>query len=429
MQKQGSLLVIAGMMLPIAASVVACHSDGGSTRAKADEIPSAQVATAQRGNLAHTLSLAGQFQPYQVVDVHPKVTGFMAKINVDIGDRVHKGQTLAVLEVPELNAQLRGTGFEMQQAKDELLRTQHEIKRAEATHSALHADYQRLLEASKAQPGLVAQQELDDAQSKDLSSESQVDAAKAAAAGAQEHIQVAGADNERVQALQNYTNVTAPLDGVVIWRYADTGALIQSGTNSNDQDIPIVRLSQSGLLRLRMPIPEADVQFVHLGDSMEVRVDAIGRSFTGKIVRFTRDVNFETRTMETEVDVENRDLSIAPGMYANTQMQLAHADNVTTIPVEALVLKGNQQTVYCLDSENRIRIRTVQVGLRGSKLAEITTGIEPGDRVVLGGQENYTEGERVAPILTQEPASEVVHESGGVIDLKAESEDNNGGAK
>jgi RND family efflux transporter MFP subunit len=429
MRKQSLLLVILGMTLPVPLFVVACHSDGGSTRAKADEIPSAKVATAQRGNLAHTLSLAGQFQPYQVVDVHPKVTGFMAKINVDIGDRVHKGQTLAVLEVPELNAQLRGTGFEMQQAKDELLRTQHEIKRAEAIHSALHADYQRLLEASKAQPGLVAQQELDDAQSKDLSSESQVDASKAAAAGAQEHIQVAGADNERVQALQNYTNVTAPLDGVVVWRYADTGALIQSGTNSNEQDIPIVRLSQSGLLRLRMPIPEADVQFVHLGDSMEVRVDAIGRSFTGKIVRFTRDVNFETRTMETEVDVENRDLSIAPGMYANTQMQLAHADNVTTIPVEALVLKGDKQTVYCLDSENRIRIRTVPVGLRGSKLAEIKGGLEPGDRVVIGGQENYTEGERVTPILTQEPASEVVHESGGVIDLKAESEENNGGAK
>ena len=156
MRKQSLLLVILGMTLPVPLFVVACHSDGGSTKAKAEEIPSAQVATAQRGNLAHTLSLAGQFQPYQVVDVHPKVTGFMAKINVDIGDRVHKGQTLAVLEVPELNAQLRGTGFEMQQAKDELLRTQHEIKRAEATHSALHADYQRLLEASKAQPGLVA---------------------------------------------------------------------------------------------------------------------------------------------------------------------------------------------------------------------------------------------------------------------------------
>jgi RND family efflux transporter MFP subunit len=429
MRRQGSLLFVVGMMVPISVCVVACQSNGENASTNADEIPSAQVATAQRGNLAHTLSLAGQFQPYQVVDVHPKVTGFMAKINVDIGDRVRKGQTLAVIEVPELRAQLKGTGFEMQQAKDELLRAQHEIKRAEATHSALQADYERLSAASKAQPGLVAQQELDDAESKDLSSESQVDAAKAAAAGAEEHIQVAGANNERVQALQNYTNVTAPLDGVVVWRYADTGALIQSGTNSNEQDIPIVRLSQSGLLRLRMPIPESDVRFVHLGDQMQVRVDAIGRSFTGKIVRFTRDVNFETRTMETEVDVENRDLSIAPGMYANAQMQLAHAENVTTIPVEALVLKGNQQAVYCLDPDNRIRIRTVQVGLRGSKLAEITNGLQPGDRVVLGGQEKYTEGEHVAPILTQEPASEVVHESGGVIDLKAESEGNNGGAK
>ncbi|MGA3049767.1 MAG: efflux RND transporter periplasmic adaptor subunit [Terracidiphilus sp.] len=429
MRKQTSLFLVAGLSLSIGSCIVACRGNGKDSSAKADEVPSAQVATAQRGNLAHTLSLAGQFQPYQVVDVHPKVTGFMEKINVDIGDKVHKGQVLAVLEVPELNAQLKGTGFEVERSKDELLRAQHEIKRAEATHAALHADYQRLLEASKAQPGLVAQQELDDAQSKDLSSESQVDAAKAAAAGAQEHTQVAGADNERVQALKNYTNVTAPLDGVVVWRYADTGALIQSGTNSNEQDIPIVRLSESGLLRLRMPIPENDVQFVHLGDRMQVRVDAIGRSFTGKIVRFTRDVNFETRTMETEVDVDNRDLSIDPGMYANTQMQLAHADNVTTIPVEALVLKGDQQSVYCVDADNRIRIRTVQVGLRGSKLAEIKSGLEPGDRVVIGGQENYAEGERVEPILTTEPASETVHESGGVIDLKAAAEENNGGAK
>jgi RND family efflux transporter MFP subunit len=374
------------------------------------------------------LSLAGQFQPYQVVDVHPKVTGFMVKINVDIGDRVHKGETLAVLEVPELNAQLKGTVFEMQRAKDDLLRTQHEIKRAEAIHSALHADYERLLETSKAQPGLIAQQELDDAQSKDLSSESQVDATKAEAAGAQQHAEVAHTDNDRVQALQNYTNVVAPLDGVIVWRYADTGALIQSGTNSNEQDIPIVRLSQSGLLRLRMPIPENDVQFVHIGDLMKVRVDAIGRSFTGKIVRFTRDVNFETRTMETEIDVENQDLSISPGMYANTEMQLGHAENVVTIPVEALVLSGSQETVYLLDASNHIRTRNVEVGLRGSKLAEIKSGLEAGDRVILGAQDKYSEGQQVSPILTPEPASDVMHEAGGVIDMKAE-EENSGGAK
>ena len=161
-----------------------------------------------------------------------------------------------------------------------------------------------------------------------------------------------------MQALQNYTSVVAPLDGVIVWRYADTGALIQSGANSNEQDIPIVRLSQSGLLRLRVPIPEDDIRYVHEGDPLQVRVDAIGRSFTGKIVRFTRDVNFETRTMETEVDVKNKDLSIAPGMYANAQLRMAHVENVVTIPVEALVLKRGQQTVYLLDGNNRVHVRT-----------------------------------------------------------------------
>ena len=428
MRKRTSLIVAAGITIPVLAGIVAYIVMNQQPNAHAAEAPSAKVAVAARGDIAHTLSLAGQFQPYQVVDVHPKVNGFMVKINVDIGDKVRKGQTLAVLEVPELNAQLKGTVFEVQRAKDDLLRTQHEIKRAEAVHSALHADYERLLETSKAQPGLIAQQELDDAESKDLSSESQVDAAKAAAAAAEQHTEVAHSDNDRVQALKNYTNVVAPLDGVIVWRYADTGALIQSGTNSNEQDIPIVRLSQSSLLRLRMPIPENDVQFVHLGDPMQVRVDAIGRAFTGKIVRFTRDVNFETRTMETEIDVDNQDLSISPGMYANTQMQLARASNVTTIPVEALVLKENREEVYSLDAGNRVRIRNVEVGLRGSKLAEIKNGLEPGDRVILGGQENYTEGEQVSPISTPTPSSDVLRESGGVIDMKAE-EENNGGAK
>jgi RND family efflux transporter MFP subunit len=429
MRKRCSSIFALGSMLPLVMCFVACRSNGKTPETRADEIPSAKVATAARGNIAHTLSLAGQFQPYQVVDVHPKVTGFMAKINVDIGDRVHKGQTLAVLEVPELKAQLQGAGFETQQAQDDLLRAQHEIKRAEATHAALHADYQRLLETSKAQPGLVAQQELDDAQSKDLSSESQVDAAKSAADAAREHQQAAHSEKDRVQALQNYTNVVAPLDGVIVWRYADTGALIQSGTNSNDQDIPIVRLSQSGLLRLRMPIPESDVKYVHVGDAMQLRVDAIGRSFTGKIVRFTRDVNFETRTMETEVDVDNHDLSISPGMYANAQMQLAHVENVTTIPVEALVLKGNRQVVYALDADNRIHIRNVEIGIQGSKLAEVKSGLEPGDRVVLGGQENYREGEQVDPIPVQEPTSDVVREAGGTIDMNAEPEAKTGDTK
>ena len=421
MRKLASLIFAAGLMFPVMASIVACHSADSKSDARAAAVPSAKVATAQRGDISHVLTLAGQFQPYQVVDVHPKVSGYMSRINVDIGDIVHQGQTLAVLEVPELKAELEQTVFQLQQTKEEITRAQHEINRAEAEHAALHAASERLKQAAAGRPGLIAQQELDDAEAKDLASEAQVDAAKSAMAAAQEHTGAARSDNQRVEALHNYTNVTAPLDGVVIWRYADTGALIQGGTNSNDQTLPIVRLSQSSLLRLRIPVPEDDVKYVHLGDQLQVRVDAIGRSFTGKIVRFTREVNFETRTMETEVDVENKDLSIAPGMYANTLLQLAHDTNVVTIPVEALVLNGQQETVYALDDSNRIHIRNVAVGLQGSRLAEITNGLNPGDRVVIGGQDKYQEKEEVNPLLTTESASETVQETGGMIDMKAEA--------
>jgi len=427
MRKRTSIVLAIGLALPAILALVSCSSQGKNSEAKTPDIPTATVAEVKRGTIAHTLSLAGQFQAYQVVDVHPKVSGFMRKINVDIGDKVRKGDTLAVLEVPELQAQLEATKFDMEQAKSEILRAQHEIKRAEAINAAEHLDYQRLSDTSKAQPGLVAQQELDDAQSKDLSSASQVDAAKAAADAAQQHAQAARANNERVQAIQNYTNVVAPIDGVVVWRYADTGALIQSGTNSNQQDLPIIRLAQSQLLRLRMPIPEDDVQYVHVGDPMQIRIDSLNRSITGKVVRFTRSVDFETRTMETEVDVDNRDLSIAPGMYANTKLQLAIANDVLTIPVEALIIRGDQQAVYVLGADNQVHVRNVTVGLRGSKLAEIKSGLKQGERVIVGGQEKYRDGEEVTAILAHTDSSEEMKESGGVIDLKAE--ENNGGAQ
>jgi RND family efflux transporter MFP subunit len=420
MHKGLSITFTASVSICVISAIAACHTAPGGGEAKAASAPSARVGVAEHGNISHVLTVAGQFQPYQVIDVHPKVSGYMKQINVDIGDIVHQGQTLAVLEVPELKAELQQSVFRLDQTKEEITQAQHEINRAVATHSALHAAYERLEEAAKGHPGLIAQQELDDAQAKDLSSESQVDAAKAAMAAAKQHTGAAQADNERVQALHDYTTVQAPIAGVVVWRYADTGALIQGGTNSNSQDLPIVRLSQSSLLRLRIPVPETDVRYVHDGDELQVRVDAIGRSFTGKIVRFTRDVNFETRTMETEVDVENKNLTIAPGMYANTMLRLAHVENVVTIPLEALVLNDRQQLVYVLDSNNHVHLRPVQIGIEGSKLAEIKSGLNAGDRIVVGGQDQYQENEEVSPEVEPTQASETYQETGGMIDLKGE---------
>lgn len=129
MRKRSSLILAVGLFLLVVFSTIACDSKPKGSDASAAEIPSAQVAAVQRGNITHVLRVAGQFQPYQMVDVHPKVSGYMVRINVDIGDVVHKGQTLAVLEVPELKAEVQGSAFALEQSKQEIIGAQHEINR------------------------------------------------------------------------------------------------------------------------------------------------------------------------------------------------------------------------------------------------------------------------------------------------------------
>jgi RND family efflux transporter MFP subunit len=254
---------------------------------------------------------------------------------------------------------------------------------------------------------------LDDAQSKDLASESRVDAAKAALAAAKQQSESAKADNERVGDLADYTRVTAPLDGVIIWRYADTGALIQAGTSSDTQSLPIVKLSQSGLLRLRLPVPEDAVEFVHEGATVTVYVDAVHRSFEGKVVRFTRNLSLATRTMETEIDVENKDLSLTPGEYANTTIELERHDNVLTIPVQAVIRNGAQQSVLTVDSSHRIQARNIATGLQGSSLIEVKSGLAEGDLVVTGNQASYQAGETVVTNLQPGTALDTSEERSG----------------
>lgn len=386
-----------------------CSGRGSHTQA-AQQPPAANVVSVQRGTITHTLSLAGQFEPYQVVEVHAKVSGYIRKINVDIGDKVRAGQVLATLEVPELNAQLKGAVSEVAHSKDEIARAGKDVARAESYHAALHANYIRLRDANAGQPGIIAQQELDDAKSRDLAAEAQVEMAKSSLSGAQQQSDVASADRERVAALAGYSTVTAPLSGVILWRYADTGALIQSGTSSDTQSLPIVKLSQSDLLRLRVPVPESDVRFVHIGAPVSVHVDALDRSFAGTVVRFTRNVSLETGTMETEIDVPNRDLAITPGMYANVLLNLEQKNNVLVIPDSAIVQDASQATAFVVNQDNHVEIRPVQLGLRGSTLVEVTGGLKAGDRVINGGQSSYHAGEEVRPQAEHAPTTDTKKE-------------------
>ncbi len=363
----------------------------------ASAVPTAPIVTVKRSNLATHLSVAGQFQPYQEVDLHAKVSGYIRQIRVDIGDRVRQGEVLAILEVPELDAQLQGAQASVRHSRAEILRQQEEVNRAESMHAALHAEYKRLAQAAAARPGLIAEQELDDALAKDQESEAQIAAAKSSLEAAKQQLDVAQADSTRVKTLFDYSTITAPFTGVITMRYADTGALIQAGTSSATQYMPVVRIAQSDVLRLRMPVPESDVPFIQQGSEVQIHIDATGKTVTGKIVRFTRALDSSTRTMTTEVDIPNPDLTLSPGMYAETTIQLQDRRNVLVLPTQAVVQSGNNAYVLVVNEQNQVERRDITLGLQTPNEMEIASGLQEGDRVIAAGQANYQVGETVQP--------------------------------
>ena len=181
------------------------------------------------------------------------------KSMVDYGTHVKTGQVMAVLEIPELEAQLQEDQAEIKNAVNQVSRAQHELSRYQAQYNALHLEYTRLNGVFQSQPGIVAQQEVDDAQGKDLAASSQVDAGQAALEAAQSQLAVAKAKLVHDQSLFDYSKITAPFPGVVTERYANLGTLVQAGTGSSTQAMPIVRLSEDDLFRLVIPVPESYV--------------------------------------------------------------------------------------------------------------------------------------------------------------------------
>jgi RND family efflux transporter MFP subunit len=276
-------------------------------------------------------------------------------------------------------------------SQEEIARLKSEVARSEASYAATHANYLRLKQASEQQPGLVAAQELDDAQAKDRSASSQVDAAKSAVAAAQGQLAVSNADRMRVSSMAQYATITAPFSGVVTMRYADTGALIPAGTSESNAQA-VVKLAQSDLLRLRMPIPEQDVPLVREGSQVMVHVQATGQAFQGSIVRFTRDVSNSTRTMLCEVDVPNPHLTLAPGMYASVTFHLRQSNSSLIIPSSA-VIQGDRPAVFVVSNNGVVRKQPVVLGITSANEQEITGGLSAGDQVVVSGSGNLQPGE------------------------------------
>jgi RND family efflux transporter MFP subunit len=398
--------IVIGAVIALAiviATALLMHSLGGEKKAAEPSRRVAPVVYAIRGPLENSITLTGEFRPFQQVDVHAKVAGYIRHIFVDVGDKVSTGQELAILEVPELNAQVMGAQADIRRSQDATRRAQSDIERAESTHQAYHSAYTRLKQASEERPGLVAEQELDDSLAKDKESEAQINSARAALAESQNQLGMAQATLERLSALQAYSHITAPFTGVVTKRYADTGALIQAGTASDTQSMPVVQLAEWSLLRLVIPVPESAVTQLQLGSVVQVHVSALKQDFQGRVARFADALNEETRTMHTEIDVENKQGALTQGMYAEVKLALQQKTNALSLPIQAVVQEGNERYVLVLDNEDRVQKRDVEVGEQTSSTVEILHGLSEKDRVISAGQANYQIDEVVKAKV--EPAS------------------------
>jgi multidrug resistance efflux pump len=215
--------------------------------------------------------------PYQELDVMAKVAGYIRTISVDIGDWVRTGQLLATLEIPETENDLAKAEASIEQSEAENTVTRDELRRATSAHDIAHLSFVRIEDVAKREPGLVPRQEVDEAQSKDLITEAQASAAESNLAVAGLRTKVARADETRIKTMNAYARITAPFDGVVTKRDASVGPMIQAGTASQSQAMPVLRVSQHNLLRLILPVPESVGARIHDGETVDVRVPALAQ--------------------------------------------------------------------------------------------------------------------------------------------------------
>jgi len=359
--------------------------------------PVVAVEKVVRADMEQRLSLAAAFRPFQEIEVHAKVAGYLKSISVDVGDRVSAGHLLAVLEIPELEDEMRQDEASVKRANQQIQQAQAERERAEYAHEVAHLAATRLSSILKSSPNLVAQQEIDEASARDRISEAQVATATAALAAAREQTEIARASQRKTRTLHAYSQITAPFAGVITHRYADVGAMIQAGTSSQTQAMPIVRLSQNSRLRLVISVPESAVSRVRPGIPVDVKVQSLQQTIVGTVARVADRLDADTRTMRVEVDVPNPTLELVPGMYASASIVLASVRNALVVSVQAVDHNGSAPSVLIVSREGRLEARNVTLGLDAGDRVEVSAGLSEGDLVVVGSRSQLKAGVIVVP--------------------------------
>lgn len=357
--------------------------------------PTVPVAIAAPASLENNLVLSAEFRPFQEVDVMAKIAGYVRAINVDIGSHVAQNAVLATLEVPEVQDDVAKAKAGVSAADANIITAQAAIQRAEANSNIATLSFKRMSDVAKRDQGLVPRQEIDVAQAKQLEAAAQLASANSSLKAAEQSKAQTQSEYSRAQAMLQYATIRAPFAGVVTKRYANTGSMIQAGISSQTQAMPVVRLAQNNLLRLVLPVPVNAVPEIRNGQTVDVDVTSTGRKLQGKVTRYADSVQTATRTMDTEVDVPNPDGSLVPGMYAEVHLHLANHPATLSVPLDAVDGLGTSVQQAYVVRDGIVHLVTVQVGLQTANRVEILSGLDKGDKVIVGRHTGISDGQRV----------------------------------
>jgi len=351
--------------------------------------PSVNVVIARGGEATRPVTLPGETAAWYESTLYARVTGYVAKWYVDIGDPVRRGQVLATIETPELDADLAAARAELTAAEAQIKVRAAEADFAKSTH-------ERWRDSPK---GVVSDQERE-------AKRADYDSAVARLNAAHAQVALDKARVERFMALTQFKQVTAPFDGTVTERRVDVGNLVTAGSSSNTL---LYRLSQQDPMRVFVDVPQSAAgELMKNGVPVQITASSIpGRTFSGNIVRTARAMNPQARTLRVEVDIPNTDQLLVPGMYVDVSFAL-QSSNLVQVPAAALLFRASGPQVAVVDNAGRVSIRKVSIARDDGNMVELGSGVLPGDKVALNLSSQISDGTVVSPTESASAASVAV---------------------
>jgi RND family efflux transporter MFP subunit len=326
--------------------------------------------------LDREVELPGEFVPYLSVPIHAKIPGFVDRIAVDRGSVVKEGQLLATLIAPELNAQRA-------EAKAKVRAAESQKVEAEARALAAQSTYERM-KAAAATPGVIAGNEL-------IQAEKQVDVERAKVAAAESSIQAAREALKAIEEIEIYLRVTAPFNGVITTRNVHPGALVGTTTDT----LPMFQLETQDRLRLVVPVPEAVVGGIVKGGKIAFTVPAYpGETFYGTLSRSAHSIDPKTRSMPVELDVLNPNDRLAAGMYPAVKWPIRGGQSVLLVPSTSIVTTS-ERTFVIRVNDGVAEWVDVKKGPAHGDLVEIIGPLKDGDTVLQRASDEIRQGKRI----------------------------------